>query len=131
MANLSEIVVVATCAPSTHAANAKHSSYKGKVLSIISIADQLNEMIGEVIYADFAVIAPATHQAFEQTTMEKEDVDDHHKGKGMANEAASGHKVLCSTQLGTTERVQRESEKETLTVVKAKGCSRIESFLDG
>ena len=53
------------------------------------------------------------------------------KGKGIANEAASDHKVLCSTRLGTMERVQRESEKETLTVVKAKGCSRIESFLDG
>ena len=77
VANLSEIVVVATCAPSTHAANAKHSSYKDKVLSVISIVGQLSEVIGKVVSADFAVIAPAAHQTFEQTTMEKEDVDDH------------------------------------------------------
>ena len=130
VANLSEIVVVATCVPSTHAANAKHSLYKDKVLSIISIAGQLSEVVGKVVSADSAVIAPVAHQAFEQTTVE-EDVDDHHKGKWMANEAASDHKVLCSTQLGTTERVQWQSERETLTVVKAKGCSRIKSFLHG
>ena len=127
VADLSEIVVVAGCAASTQAANSKLSSFKDKVLSIISIAGQLSEMIGKVVSADFTVVAPEAHQVFEETTMEKEDVDDYHKDKGKTNGSA-GHKVLCATQLGMTKRVQNESEKETLTVVKAKVV--LESFLD-
>ena len=126
MADLSDLVVVAGFAGSTQAL----LSFKDRILAIVSIAGQLSEMIGKVLSADFALIAPASHQAFEETTMEKEDVDDYEKDtKGKRDETTAGHKVLCTTQLGMTKRVQRESTKETLTVVKAKVV--LESFLDG
>ena len=132
LADLSDLVVVAGCASSSspQAASLKLSQFKDRILTIVSIAGQLSEMIGKVLSADFTLIAPAPRQAFEEPTMEKEDVDDYEKDtKGKRNQTAAGHKVLCTTQLGMTKRVQRESTKETLTVVKAKVV--LESFLDG
>ena len=128
VADLSDVVVVARCATSTTAARLKISSFKDQLLSIISTAGQFSEMIDKVVSADFAVTAPPPLQAFEETTMEREDVDDY-DDKGKINGVAAGQKVLCSTQLGMMKRVQRESGKETLTVVKAKVL--LESFLDG
>ena len=115
---LSDIVVVAGCAASTAAATSKISSFKEKVLSIISIAGQFSEMIGKVVSADFELMAPLPLQEFEGNTME-EDVDDYGQGSNTDGTAA-GQTVLCSTQLGMTKRMQREQGKETLTVVKAK-----------
>ena len=58
--------------------------------------------------------------------MEREDVDDYGNDKGKINGVAAGQKVLCSTRLGITKRVQWESGRE-VTVVKAKVV--LESFL--
>ena len=127
VAELSDIVVVAGCAASTAAATSKISSFKDNVLSIISIAGQFSEMIGKVVSADFEIMAPLPLQEFEGNTME-EDADDYDKGSETDGTAA-GQKVLCSTQLGMTKRMQREQGKETLTVVKAKVA--LESLLDG
>ena len=127
VADLSDVVILARCAAS-NAGNSKVSPFEDKVLSIVSIAGQFSEMIGKVVSADFAVTAPLPLQVFEETTME-EDVDDYDKDHGKGSKAAASQKVLCSTQLGMTKRVQRESEKETLVVVKAKVV--LESFLDG
>ena len=124
---LSDIIVVAGCAASTAAASSKVSSFKDKVLSIISIAGQFSEMIGKVVSADFEIVAPQPLQEFEENTME-EDADDYDKD-GRTDGTAAGQKVLCSTQLGMTKRMQREQGKETLTVVKAKVA--LESLLDG
>ena len=119
---LSDIIVSAGCAASLSAAKSKVSSQFGdKVTSIISIAGQFSKMIGEVVSADFEVLVVRPVQMFEETTME--DTDD---PRGMA----TGQKVLCSTELGMTKRMQLESgDKDSLTVVKAKVI--LESFLDG
>ena len=78
-------------------------------------------MIGEVVSIDFEVIVVRPVQMFEETTME--DVDD-------PRETPTGQKVLCSTELGMTKRVQLESgDNDKLTVIKAKVI--LESFLDG
>ena len=128
VADLSDVVMVAGCAASPASASSKLASFEDKVSSIISVAGRFNEMIGKVVSADFAVIAPPPLRAFEGTIME-EDVDDYDRDHSKASGAAAGQKVLCSTQLGMTKRVERESGKETLTVVKAKVV--LESFLDG
>ena len=91
--------------------------------SIISIAGQLSKMIGEVVSIDFEVLIVRPAQMFEATTMQ-EDMDE------MPSRTATGQKVLCTTQLGMTKRVQLESEdNDKLTVIKAKVI--LESFLDG
>jgi hypothetical protein len=78
-------------------------------------------MIGEVVSADFEVLVVRPVQMFEEATME--DMDD-------PRGTATGQKVLCSTELGMTKRMQVESgEKGRLTVMKAKVF--LESFLDG
>ena len=114
--------MAAGCAASLSTAKSKVSSQFGdKVTSIISIAGQFSKMIGEVVSADFEVLVVRPVQMFEETTME--DTDD---PRGMA----TGQKVLCSTELGMTKRMQLESgDKDSLTVVKAKVI--LESFLDG
>ena len=124
IAGLSDVVVVAGCAASTDAASSKISSFKDKISSIISTARRLNDMIAKVVSADFIVTAPSPLELFQETTME-EDVDDYDQGK--TGGAAVGQKVMCSTQLGMTKRVQWESRKEVLTAVKAKVV--LESFL--
>ena len=94
--------------------------------SILSIAGQLSKMIGEIVSADFEVLVVRPVQVFEETTME----DDFDEGKGVPSGTATGQKVLCSTQLGMTKRMQLESgDKDKLTVTKAKVI--LESFLDG
>lgn len=124
---LSDVVVAAGCAASASAAKSKLSSFEDKVLSIIMIAGQFSKMIGEVVSADFGVTAPQPLHTFEETTMEQEDVDD---DQGKANGTAAGQKLLCSTQLGMTKRMQRETgKKDTWTVIKAKVV--LQSFLDG
>ena len=75
---------------------------------------------------DFEVFAVRPLEMFEETTME----DDFDEGKGVLSGTATGQKVLCSTQLGMTKRIQRESgDKDRLTILKAKVI--LESFLDG
>ena len=77
-------------------------------------------MIGEVVSIDFEVIVVRPVQMFEETTME--DMDD-------PRGTPTGQKVLCSTELGMTKRVQLESGgKDRLTVMKTKVL--LESFLD-
>ncbi|KAG8215930.1 hypothetical protein J3R82DRAFT_7904 [Butyriboletus roseoflavus] len=112
----SDIVVAAGCAPSSSAAMSKVSSQFGdKVSSIISIAGQFSKMIGGMVSADFEVLAVGPMETFEERTMEKDG------GDGKAGATASGHKVLCATNLGMTKRVQLASGKsDTLTVIKAK-----------
>jgi hypothetical protein len=89
------------------------------VTPIISIAGQFSKMIGEVVSADFEVLVVRPLQIFEETAME--DVD------GPCG-TATGEKVLCSTELGMTKRVQMESGGEDrLTVMKAKVI--LESFI--
>lgn len=84
-------------------------------------------MIGEVVSGDFEVLAIRPVKVFEESTME-EDTDDY-EGQAMPNGAATSQKVLCSTHLGMTKRMQLESgEKDTLTVMKAKVL--LESFLN-
>lgn len=130
VSGLSDIIVAAGCAPSSSAAKSKVSSKFGdKVSSIISIAGQFSKMIGEVVSADFEVLAVRPSEMFKESTME-EDLDDYDKGQGMAGGTATGQKVLCSAQLGMTKRMQLESGKrDTLTVIKTKVF--LESFLDG
>ncbi|KAF8552289.1 hypothetical protein OG21DRAFT_1486320 [Imleria badia] len=131
VAGLSNIVVAAGCAASLSAARSKVSSqFKEKVTSIISIAGQFSKMIGEVVAADFEVLVVRPAQIFEETKMEEDDVDDYEKSQGVSRGTATGQKVLCSTQLGMTKRMQLESgNKDRLTVIKAKVV--LESFLDG
>ena len=118
MTELSDIVVAAGCAPSASAANSKLSLFKDKVLSIISIAGQFSRMIGEVVSADFGVVAPRPLQTFEEATMEQDESGN-----------VGSQKVLCSTHLGMTKRMQRESgKKDMLMVMKAKVV--LEAFLD-
>ena len=113
---LSDIVVASGCASSSSAAMSKVSSQFGnKVSSIVSIAVQFSKMIGEVVSADFQVLAVGPLETFEASTMEREGDD------GKAGGKAAGGKVLCSTHLGMTKRVQMESGKsDTLTMIKAK-----------
>ena len=122
---LSDIIVSAGCAASLSAAKSKVSSQFGdKVTSIISIAGQFNKMIGEVVSADFEVLVVRPVQMFEETTME-DDIDNQEVPSG----TATGQKVLCSTQLGLTKRVQMESGyKDRFMVMKAKVI--LESFVE-
>ena len=125
IAGLSDIVVATGCAPSLSITRSKVSSEFGdKVTSIISIAGQFSKMIGEVVSADFEVLVVRPVQMFEETTME-DDIDDQEVPSGMAMD----QKVLCSTQLGLTKRVQMESgDKDWFTVMKAKVI--LESFVE-
>jgi len=127
IAGLSDIVMAAGCAASLSTSRSKISSQFGdKVASIISIAGQLSKMIGQVASADFEVLFVRPVQMFEGTTME----DDFDEGQGVPSGTATGQKVLCSTQLGLTKRMQLESgDRDWLTIVKAKII--LESFLDG
>ena len=94
----------------------------------MSIAGQLNKMIGEIVSADFQVLVVRPVQIFEETTME-DDMDDSGEGQGVPSGTARGQKVLCSTQLGMVKQTQLESgDKDRLTVIKAKVI--LESFLD-
>ena len=119
--------MAAGCATSLSTARSKVSSqFSDKVASIISIAGQLSKMIGEVVSADFAVLAVRPLEMFEETTME----DDFDEGKGVSNGTVTGQKVVCSTQLGMTKQMPVESgDKNRLTVMKANVI--LESFLDG
>ncbi|KAG8215926.1 hypothetical protein J3R82DRAFT_7900 [Butyriboletus roseoflavus] len=116
MEGLSDIVVAAGCAPSSSAAMSKVSSQFGdKVSSITSIAGQFSKMIGEVVSADFEVLAVGPSETFEASTMEKDG------GDGKAGRTAAGGKVLCTTDLGMRKRVQLVSGKsDTLTLIKSK-----------
>lgn len=119
MTELSDVVVAAGCAPSASTANSKLLTFKDKVLSIISIAGQFSKMIGEVVSADFGVVAPRPLQTFEETAMEQDESGD-----------VAGQKVLCATHLGMTKRMQGElGKRNTLMVTKAKVV--LEAFLDG
>ena len=118
--------MAAGCATSPSTAESKVSQFENKVASIISCAGQLSKMIGEVLSVDFEVFAVRPLETFEETTME-DDIDE---GKGVPNGTAMSQKVLCSTRLGMTKRIQRElGDKDRSTVVKAKVI--LESFLDG
>jgi len=127
VAGLSDIIMAAGYATSLSTARSKVSSQFGdKVASIITIAGQLSKMIGEVVSADFEVLAVRPLEMFEKTTME----DDFDEGKGVPDGTATGQKVLCSTHLGMTKRMPLESgDKDKLPVIKAKII--LESFLDG
>ena len=122
---LSDIIVAAGCVASLSTARSKVSSqFRDKVTSIISIAGQFNKMIGEVVSADFEVLVVRPVQMFEETTME-DDIDNQEVPSG----TATGQKVLCSTQLGLTKRVQMESGyKDRFMVMKAKVI--LESFVE-
>jgi hypothetical protein len=113
--------VAAGCAASPSTARSTVSTQFGeKVSSIISITGQFSKMIGEVVSADFEVLVVRPVQMFEEATME--DTDDPHR-------TATGQKVLCSTELGMTKRMQLDSgDKDCMTVVKAKVF--LESFLE-
>ena len=118
--------MAAGCATSLSAARKASSQFEDKVASIISIAGQLNKMIGEVVSVDFEVLTVRPLETFEETTME----GDFDEGQGVPGGTVIGQKVLCSTQLGMRKRIQRESgHRDMLTVVKAKVI--LESFLDG
>ena len=99
--------MVAGCAASASDAESKLSSFKDKVLSIISVAGQFKKMIGEVMLADFKVVVPHPLQTFEETTMEEDEC-----GYDVADQ-----KVLCLTHLGLTKRMQQESGKIDMFMV--------------
>ena len=104
---LSDIVVTAGCATSAPDAKTKVSHFGDKVLSIIRLAGQFSEMIGEVMSSIFEFLGIRPDEPYEETTME-EDVDDYDEA---ANGMAAGQKVLCSTQVGLMKRVPLELGK--------------------
>lgn len=90
------------------------SKFEDRVSFILSTAGKFSKIVGEVVSADFRVFAVHPVETFEETTME--DVDDDDKDR-----TTTGQKVLCSTHLGLTKRMQVESgKKNTSTVIRAK-----------
>ena len=124
MAGLSDIVVAAGCATSVAAARSTVSSrFEDRISFILSIAEKLRKMIGDVISADFSVFAVHPAEKFEEMIMENQ------KGQKMSSGVARNQKVLCSTHLGLTKRMQLELGREEMsTVIRAKVV--LESFLN-
>ena len=79
-------------------------------------------MIGGLVSADFSVFAVHPAEKFEEMVMENQ------KGQRVSSGVAGNQKVLCSTHLGLTKRMQLESGREEMsTVIRAKVV--LESFL--
>lgn len=98
--------------------------FETNILSAVSLAERLNQMIGGVISGDFEVFIVRPSTTFHEEMMQ-EDMDGSGTGKAQT--------VLCTSELGLTKRVQlgmgEEKETETKMVIKAKVI--LESFLDG
>ncbi|KAG9316997.1 hypothetical protein JVU11DRAFT_1177 [Chiua virens] len=102
---LSDIVVAAGCAASTSDTASKMSpKFWYNISSIILIAENLRELIGNTLVADFKVVAhPA--QMFDEASM----VLDPERGRGVPAGQARGKRVLCTTHLGLIKEVVQES----------------------
>ena len=113
---LSDIAVVAGCATSVAGARPTVlSKFEDRISIILSTAGTLSKMIGEIISADFNVFAVDPVEKFEGTMMEED------KGQGNPRGTATTQRVLSSTHLGLTKRIQLESGKEDIsTVIRAK-----------
>lgn len=96
-----------------------------KILSAVTLAGRLNQMIGEVVSGDFEVFVVRPGEKFHEGRME--DIDDSANGVP-GTPGGTPQTVLCTSELGLTKRIQLGTgERETTTVIKAKVVP--ESFL--
>ncbi|KAI9569156.1 hypothetical protein HD554DRAFT_2093559 [Boletus coccyginus] len=119
IAGLSHILLAVGCTTTQSDITAQLSpTFEKKILSAVTLAGRLNQMIGEVVSGDFEVF-------FHEGRME--DIDD------SANDVprtpgGTPQTVLCTSELGLTKWIQLGTgERETTTVIKAKVVP--ESFL--
>lgn len=103
--------------------------FGNKILSAVSLAGRLNEMIGGVISGDFEVFIVRPGETFHGGIME-EDIDGSgEEVQGTPSGTGTAQTVLCTSELGLTKRIQLGTgKKETKMVIKAKVI--LESFLD-
>ncbi|KAG9307884.1 WD40-repeat-containing domain protein [Chiua virens] len=103
---LSDIVVAAGCAASTSDTASKMSpKFWHNISSIISTAENLRELIGNALAADFKVVVARPAQMFDEASM----VQDSERGRGVPAGQARGKRVLCTTCLGLIKEVVQES----------------------
>ncbi|KAF8552290.1 hypothetical protein OG21DRAFT_1511663 [Imleria badia] len=123
---LSDILLAAGCvAPKSDIMSELSSMFENKILTAVSLAGRLNQMIGGVVSGDFEVFVVRPGETFQGGYME-EDTDG--SGNGLQG-TPTAKTVLCTSELGLTKRVQLGTgEKETKMVIKAKVI--LESFLD-
>ena len=104
------------------------SMFEKKILTAVSLAVRLNQMIGGVVSGDFEVFVVRPGEMFQGGMME-EDTDGSGDGvQGTPGETETAQTVLCTSEFGLTKWVQLGAGKETKTVIKAKVI--LESFLD-
>ncbi|KAG9315442.1 WD40-repeat-containing domain protein [Chiua virens] len=115
---LSDIVVAAGCGASAATVRSKMSSmFHSRILSIISIAETLRNLIGGAVGANFEVFAVRAAQVFDEVKMEV----DCRKGQARPGRTFKGQRVLCTTHLGLSQEIVTPSgQRNTLMVSKAK-----------
>ena len=103
--------------------------FEKKILTAVSLAVRLNQMIGGVVSGDFELFVVPPGETFHGGTM-VEDTDGSGDGvQGTPDGTEAAQTVLCASEFGLTKLVQLGTgEKETKTVIKAKVI--LESFLD-